>query len=157
MIQFANNSDITKITSGIVAHGVNCQGVMGGGAALAIRNRWPAVYDAYKRMMKDISPGGRRNLLGNCHIIRVNDGLYVANCYTQEFYGGDGARYADPNAVRTALEFVFSNADAMELTVHAVKIASDLGGLDWNTEVLPIFEDLNSEYNDDLNVIIHSL
>ena len=40
--------DITLESSGLIIQGVNCQGAMGSGIALAIKNRWPEVYDAYK-------------------------------------------------------------------------------------------------------------
>ena len=41
--------DITTERHGLIIHGVNCQGVMGSGVALAIRNKWPVVYDEYKK------------------------------------------------------------------------------------------------------------
>ncbi len=156
MLKFAANSDITKVESGIVAQGVNCQGVMGSGVALAIRKRWPVVYDYYKHYVGTVEAHERDRLLGSCSIIRINDQIWVANCFTQFTYGGDGARYADPDAVKSSLEFVFTHAQALGTVVHAPRIASDLGGLDWATEVLPIFEALNNEY-DDVNVVIHSL
>jgi O-acetyl-ADP-ribose deacetylase (regulator of RNase III) len=44
-----------------LAHGVNCRGVMGAGIAVQFRQRWPGMYEAYrKRCTKpgEISPGG---------------------------------------------------------------------------------------------------
>lgn len=43
--------DITTATRGIVVHGVNCQGVMGSGVALAIRTKWPQIFESYKKIM----------------------------------------------------------------------------------------------------------
>jgi len=40
--------DILKVKSGFIVHQVNCQKVMGGGLALAIRKKWPIVYERYK-------------------------------------------------------------------------------------------------------------
>ena len=31
----------------VIAHQVNCQGVMGSGVAKQIRDKWPRVYDSY--------------------------------------------------------------------------------------------------------------
>lgn len=152
MIQYAKNSDITNVTSGIIAHGVNCLGVMGAGVALAIRQRWPVVYEAYQKnsVLGD-------ELLGSCHAVRVDADLWIANCYTQKTTGPRGTgKYADVDALRRSLGFAFGLARSYNMKLHAPKIASDLGGLDWETEVLPIFEDLNSEY-DDVDVVIHTL
>jgi O-acetyl-ADP-ribose deacetylase (regulator of RNase III) len=48
-------------TSGLpaLAHGVNCRGVMGAGIAVAFRQRWPEMYESYrKRCLKgNLIPG----------------------------------------------------------------------------------------------------
>lgn len=149
-------SDITEVTKGIVVHGVNCQGVMGSGVALAIRKKWPVVFDCYERNTRAFTGAEAHKMLGSAHIIRLDKELWVANCYTQLNFGKDKARYADPAAIRQSLAFAFSTASIEQLPIHTVKIGSDRGGLDWATDVLPIFEDLNNEYGD-VNVIIHSL
>ena len=41
--------DITKSNADYICHQVNCQGVMGSGVAKAIRDKWPQVYEEYKR------------------------------------------------------------------------------------------------------------
>lgn len=152
MLKNNSNSDITLVTDGIIAHGVNCKGKFNAGVAKSIRERWPAVYDAY---MRNSRLGDE--LLGSCHLIRVDDGLWVANCYTQKNYGREpGVKYADVAAIQRSLESVFIHAVATGLTVHATRIGAGLGGLDWGSEVLPIFEELNSMY-DGVNVIIHSI
>lgn len=145
-------SDITLVTKGIIAQGVNCRGVMGAGVALAIRERWPEVYDCYQRNSRLGA-----ELLGSCHIIRVDSDLWVANCYSQVDYGREpGVKYASVEAIRRSLEFVFLHAVATKLDLHAPRLGAGLGGLDWGSEVLPIFEELNSEY-DGVNVIIHTI
>jgi O-acetyl-ADP-ribose deacetylase (regulator of RNase III) len=157
MIIQKKNSDITQVTSGIVAHGVNCQGRMGAGVALAIRNRWPAVYEAYLRNQSGYT-GDRAvtHLLGSAHIIRVDADLWVANCYTQGYFGKPGTgKYASTDAVRQSLDFAFSHAAALNLPIHAPRIGCSLGGLNWDEEVYDIFDDLNIAY--DVDVIIHTL
>lgn len=151
MIKFKSDSDITLVTEGVIAHGVNTLGVMGAGVALAIRNRWPAVFDAYERNSRLGD-----ELLGSAHAIRVGEGLWVVNCYTQKTIGPRGSgRHADPDALRRSLEFAIVHAASCDLMLHAPRIGCDLGGLDWDSEVLPIFEDLNTIY-DGVNIVIHS-
>ena len=138
------NQDITTVTSGIICHGVNCQGVMGSGVAMAIRNKWPEVYKAYKQQ-----PTGKE-MLGVCHAICVQDEpeLFVANCYTQEYYGKDGRVYASTKAIEEALANVFYLAVTYDgLTIHSPKIGCGLGGLRWYNKVDGIYEKLIKKFN----------
>ena len=132
------NQDITSVTSGIICHGVNCQGVMGSGVAKAIRNKWPDVYKAYKQQ----PTGG--DMLGVCHTICVQDEpeLIVANCYTQEYYGKDGRVYASIKAIEDSLSYAFFIASTFELTLHSPKIGCGLGGLRWYNKVDGVYEKL---------------
>lgn len=143
--------DITEVTSGLIIHGVNCLHKMGSGVALAIRNKWPDIYEIYMSM-----PSGRE-MLGQTHIMCVGDHpetLYVANCYTQLNYGYDGVKYADIDAVEECMRSCFIFAEANDFDINTPRIASDRGGLDWDTEVEPIFIALNNEYPD-VNVNVY--
>jgi O-acetyl-ADP-ribose deacetylase (regulator of RNase III) len=132
--------DITTVTHGIIAHGVNCQGVMRSGVAKAIREKWPEVYEAYMT----VKPS--RDLLGAAQGINVSNDLRVYNCWTQEYYGRDGRRYASPSAVYRALRRVFDDANAMRREVYLPKIGCGLGGLDWETEVKPMVEKFEKHF-----------
>ncbi len=146
MISYINKS-ITLAESGIVVHGVNTKKVMGSGVALAIKTRWPIVYDKYMKQ-----PGGD-DMLGTSHIFAVENNIYVANCYTQIDFGSDGKRYADPIAVEHSLKGVYRYAELMWLDVHIpYKMASDLAGLDWDSEVYPIILRLNNSYGADTTI-----
>jgi O-acetyl-ADP-ribose deacetylase (regulator of RNase III) len=134
-------NDITKLSTGLIIHGVNCLGIMGSGVALAIKNKWPSVYKCYKQM-----PTGKQ-MLGQTHIISITNDLYIANCYTQLNFGNTNKKYADINAVEECLSTCFNFADINKLKLCSPKIASDRGGLDWEREVKPIFLRLNNEYN----------
>lgn len=126
--------DVTDVGLGIVAHGVNCQHAMGSGVAGAIRKKWPVVYDRFMA-----APKGK-TMLGTVDLIAVttDDSLFVANCYTQQFYGYGGGRYADPEAVKKAMQTTFRLADSLTLPLYMPKIGCGLGGLDWEADVLPI-------------------
>lgn len=134
--------DITAETSGLIIHGVNCQGVMGSGVAGAIRKKWPFVYNSYK------SHEQGAKALGQVQFVSIEDGLYVANCWTQEFYGGDGKIYADKLAVKLALFKCFDFCDEYGLELKTPKIASGLAGLDWDSDVKPMFEQMATIFPD---------
>lgn len=128
--------DITSIDFGIVAHGCNCQFKMGSGVAGAIRSAWPLAYEEYMKL-KPLYPD-TRELLGRAQYIKIYDGLWVANLFTQEFYGKDNKKYADELAIYDALKSTLELAKNMELPVYIPPIGSGLGGLDWDTEVYPL-------------------
>ena len=129
--------DITSVTSGIVAHGVNCQKAMGSGVALAIKTKWPLIYEMYM---------ASNTVLGDTDVIEVDDMLYVANCYTQEYYGNCGGVFASVDAITSSLRVVYENAKLYNISVNLPKIGSERGGLDWETEVLPIITALDEEF-----------
>ena len=83
--------------------------------------------------------------LGDADVVEIDDFLYVANCYTQEFFGS-GRRYATTEAIESSLRQVFEHAQTYNIAVNLPKIGSDRGGLDWDTEVLPIVQTLDDEF-----------
>lgn len=93
------NGDVTAPIKGIIGHGVNCQGVMGSGVALAIRNKFPKAYAEYLALCARKEP---EELLGTTQLVQITDDLYVANMFTQLNFGGDGKVYASLDAVRSA-------------------------------------------------------
>ena len=113
------NSDITNVKEGIIAHGVNCQMRMGSGVAKALYEKWPHVKESYLNM--------KNPQLGDTQIFFVEDKkLSVANCFTQEFYGTDGAIYADLDAIKRCLTIV---ATYYKKDIHIPLIGCGLGGL----------------------------
>jgi O-acetyl-ADP-ribose deacetylase (regulator of RNase III) len=144
--------NIVNVTRGIVVHGTNTRGVMGSGVALAIRKKWPIVFDEYyehcvryRQQQDDLS-----GLLGTVQMVQVLDdsSLYVANLFSQDLYGRDNKPYAKVDAIRSGLEEVLIFADKIELPVYSVKIGSGLGGLNWDNDVEPIYVELATQYND---------
>lgn len=134
--------DITTVDFGIVAHGVNCQGAMGSGVAKAIKEKWPQIYVRY------LQAGTGETMLGAVDLIDVKpdtDQLFVANCYTQLFYGNNG-RFANEDAIAQALDRVMQYAAYYNLPVYLPKIGAGLGGLDWEKEVEPIILWLDNIY-----------
>ncbi|TFG99053.1 hypothetical protein E4H12_04125 [Candidatus Thorarchaeota archaeon] len=148
--------DITTVDQGVVAHGCNCQGVMGAGVALAIRNKWPKAYDAYAHLCKTYE--NTSDMLGVAHFVTVEKdrhgaAVIVANLFTQLNFGSDGKAYANLDAITSTLDEVVRLAMKAELPVYLPRIGCGLGGLDWGTQVGPIVEALAVKYsNVDINV-----
>ena len=136
--------DITTVKQGIIAHGVNCQGVMGSGVAKAIKEKWPLAYTEYRKTYEAHKDVG--DLLGRVNVVQVDNGIVVANCFTQEFYGRDGKRYASLKAIEESLDRIMRYAYNNAQPFHMVKIGCGLGGCDWDTEVLPITAEMSTKH-----------
>lgn len=153
------DKDIAKIKRGVVAHGVNCQGVMGSGVALALRSAYPRIFNTYKTQC-DYSKStalGTAGLLGTVDIVEANDDefgdeLIIVNCFTQNYYGRDNKRYADINAISTSLSQAVKLAVGLGLPFYMPKIGCGLGGLSWEEEVLPLVDMLSANHNININV-----
>lgn len=120
--------NLFRTTAPIIAHQVNCQGVMGSGVARQVRELYPQVYDLYRKKCKD------GDILGHCQIVRVNSTRFIANLFAQEHYGYDGRCYTSLDALHTALSSLALYAAANHLTVAMpYKIGCVRGGADWDT------------------------
>jgi O-acetyl-ADP-ribose deacetylase (regulator of RNase III) len=117
----------------VIAHQVNCQGVMGSGVAKQIREKWANVYTAYKAEY-DLFTDLNKPLLGNCQLVQVNDHQYVANLFGQDKYGYDNKRYTSYDGIYDALVSLASQMkdNNMNSVAFPYYMSSDRGGADWS-------------------------
>jgi O-acetyl-ADP-ribose deacetylase (regulator of RNase III) len=112
-----------------IAHGVNCQGVMGAGIAAGFRARWPDMYDAYRAACKAgaLQPGDT---------MRWDvPGLTIWNLATQRNPG----RGASTAAIRAAMDRMVGQAQGLAIRQIGIpKIGCGIGGLDWQQDVRPV-------------------
>ena len=81
--------DLLEITEGVIAHQVNCQGVMGAGVAKQIRSKLLTVsqYQAYRYKCKKFGA----DLLGTCYLDKIEGRpLYVAHLFGENIPTGTG-------------------------------------------------------------------
>ena len=120
--------NIFNCTENIIVHQTNCQGVMGLGIALQIKNKYPEVYNAYHHYCKTNLPS---NLLGTSLICEANDGKYIANLFGQLNYG-EGLQ-TDYDRFKIALKEIHGFAKENNLSVAIpYKIGCGLAHGDWN-------------------------
>lgn len=89
-------SDLLTSHYEVIAHQVNCKGVMGAGLAKQIRSRYPDVYTSYKKVCNT-----QTDLLGKVQLVATPD-CRVANLFSQSDYG-TGKCYTNYEALATCL------------------------------------------------------
>lgn len=133
--------DITTLEGPfIIIHGVNCLRTMGSGVAKAIYERWPIVKENY------LAYGSM--ILGDIQPVGVGPMQWVVNCFTQEKYGTNGVVYADLAAIELCLLSSMAFAKILGFhTLYSPKIGCLRGGLDWDTQVEPIYCEIESRHS----------
>lgn len=134
-------ADLAMINHGIIAHGVNCQGVMGAGVAKDLAEENPEMYRKYKSVCDgSLTPGKiwpfnseKRGFLGE------EGNLHIISMATQEFYGSKGrARLEWIEECVKKLELI-SYVKRSQTPIYIPRIGCGHGGLDWE-HVSRIFE-----------------
>jgi hypothetical protein len=119
--------DITTVESGVLINGVNCQRVMGSGVARAYFTKWPQVREQYMLWHQSEMVLGKFD-----PVIIEHDTLFVANCWTQDFFGSDGAEYANYGAILTSVSQAAMFAQRRGLEIYTPWVGCGLGGLAHN-------------------------
>ena len=118
----------------IIVHGCNAQGVMGGGFALQVKNKYPRAYEGYRRHLERcLEEEGcyDEKVLGGGVSVCVGNNLYIANMITQNKFGTD-KRHANYEAIAHAFELVAKESDKRNLPIHYPMIGAGLAGGNWN-------------------------
>jgi O-acetyl-ADP-ribose deacetylase (regulator of RNase III) len=124
--------NVLDVTTGIIVHGCNCQGVMGSGIAREIKNRFPIAFHEYERVYRS-----RGLKLGEISFVEVSPNKFIINANTQDNYGSGGKRFVSYDAIADAFTEVVRFAETIEkhretkLDVVFPMIGAGLGGGDW--------------------------
>lgn len=146
------HGDVFNQGADIVAHQVNCKGVMGAGIAVTVKKMLgPILFKEYQHLCKR---EGSQLLGTNLYsLIRPNGKkLVIANCFAQD--GCGTGLQTDYDALRTCLEKVKEHAEYLrEYRQRPITIAipglmgCGLAGGDWdyikNEIIIPIFKDID--------------
>lgn len=129
--------DVRTISNGIIAHGVNINGVMGAGIAYAISQTFPCIIKPYADVC------AKKAQIGSVLTVKCDENLHICNIFTQELY-----KPASLDAIDSGLRTVVDLAWHRKLPLYTPKIGTLRGQRDWFTEVQPIFEGVASVYPD---------
>lgn len=126
--------DITTARRGIIVHQVNAQGVMNGGVAKVIREKWPQVFQDYARIIgpEYTQPHSGLPFMGRVIWSNVEEDIVVASVVGQQFFGREeGRRYTSYDALDAGFREVADIAKDIEAEVHYPLIGCGLGGGNW--------------------------
>ena len=120
-----------NVSSGLIVHGCNCQGVMGGGFALEVKNRFPEAYHEYEKVHRT-----RGLVLGDICFVEVAPMKFIVNGNTQDKFG-PGKRQVNYDAVAEVFIATVKLAKVIEThrgfkpEIIFPQIGAGLGGGDW--------------------------
>lgn len=151
----------------IIPHCCNNLGVMGAGVALALRNKWPQVFNVYQQMAEASNaalscPNGFRDRLGsNCNAV-CEKNIIVVNMIGQDgTVNTDNPKPVKYWALSSCLKEVRMNLitllkqhahyKEMKPVIHCPKFGSDLAGGNWDF-ILELIREQWLEYGIDVVV-----
>lgn len=128
------------------AQGCNCQGSMGAGIAVGFKERYPKMFEEYRRRCK-ATP--REFNVGDVFLWREDGKPAVFNLATQEDYWRSRATY---KSVELCLTNLRRSADSAKITRVAMpRIGAGYGGLTWE-KVRAIVDRIFADWSGDLYV-----
>lgn len=142
------HGDLLNATEDILAHQVNCKGVMGAGVARQIKEKWPDIFTDYV-VYCSAHKRNARDLLGNIWVSHTFDqsGMPIEICHLfgQDGYSG-GGRNTDYGALEKSLLKLKRYAENRNGSIALPYcIGCGLGGGDWNGVVYPMIERIFGE------------
>jgi O-acetyl-ADP-ribose deacetylase (regulator of RNase III) len=128
-----------------LAHGVNCEGSMGGIAGQFAR-RWPALAEDYRERCAN-----GQIVLGEVFTWTAPDGLVVYNLVTQPYPGP----CAELFAIGTSLAAAVRHAEEHGIDqIGLPRIGAGIGGLEWD-DVLAVIDEVGADT--DVGLVVVSL
>lgn len=124
----------------LIVHGCNCFCTMGAGIAKAVKEFFPAAFQA-----DEATERGNRAKLGTCSYAEIafrTSVLIVINAYTQFDWRGRGLK-VEYVAVRSCMRWIKKQYPGR--TIGLPKIGAGLAGGDWSTIAAIIDEELAGE------------
>ena len=144
-----SNSDITESQASCIVSAANCVGVMGGGVAKAIKDKFPWCYDPYKIACKEgiLKPGG-------IFVVRMD--VYpkmkyprIIHLSTKNHWKGQSKLEWVDSGCQKLRKYIVSNQVE---SVAIPRLGCGLGGLVWD-DVHPIMERNLADL--DCKIVVH--
>lgn len=139
-------------TAPIIAHQVNCKGVMGSGVAAQIKKLYPEVFQQYQDLCYANRP---KILLGTAQPCRTQNGDIIVNLFGQEDFGYNSTiQFTDTSALAQALYGLryFMENKSTKVIALPYKIGCGRGNANWDGEVYPLIKSIFLETDIDVEL-----
>lgn len=127
-------------TAPIIAHQVNCKGVMGSGVAKQVKKYDQLVFEQYRDLCYANYSKVLLGMAQPCYSKVLSK--FIVNLFGQESYGTDRQHYTDISALFQAMcglrYFMVGRKDLRIAMPY--KIGCARGGADWDKEVFPMIK-----------------
>lgn len=135
------NENILNCTEDIIVHQVNAQGVMGGGLARQLADRYPSLENEYRKYCERY--GNKYiELSGTVFWYNINKGEFIANMFSQKENFD-----TDYLAMKKALTKIKKYAEKVNFSIAIpYGIGCGIANGDWN-EIYKIIEKVFDDYN----------
>lgn len=132
-------------TASIIAHQVNCRGVMGSGVAKQVRKIDQRVFEEYRDLCYANYPKVLLGMAQPCYSKTLSK--FIVNLFGQETYGTYPQQYTDISALFSALcglKYFMIGRKEQRIALP-YKIGCGRGGARWEEEVFPMIKAIFSE------------
>lgn len=143
--------NLLDATEDIIAHQVNCMGVMGAGVAKQIKENYPKAFEMYKRACDRYKNFPTWNY-GTCQLVicqkKTGENKLIANLFGQFDYGRERRAYTSESQFTCALTDLCDQAHDVYATSIAMpyKIGCGLAGGNWEN-IYKIIEGTLSDFD----------
>lgn len=122
---------IFGVDKGIICQQVNCQNTIGAGLSGAIGKAYPVVNEKYHEAF---TKAKKEDLFGKVQLVKVEEELYIANLFTQFYYGNSKKThqcYTDTDKLINAIDKLAEKSPDKSIYIPAY-IGCGLAGGNWS-------------------------
>jgi O-acetyl-ADP-ribose deacetylase (regulator of RNase III) len=142
--------DLLQASEEAIAHGCNTHGVMGAGVARLVRQKYPEAFFAYREACLS-----HRFFVGTAQdVVDANVEKVIFNLGTQKAPGPDATPWG------IFLSFANMGESLIGLNLYEVaipRIGAGIGGLHWETQVVPAIQEAQLRCSRTFNVVVYDL
>lgn len=134
--------DLFEASANIICHQVNCQGIMGSGVALLVKQKYPQVFKEYTIFCTE----NEGKLLGKVLPVKCSDGKVICNLFAQDNFGYDGKCYTSYEALKECFDYLKNYAPERDEIAMPYLMGCHRGGGDWN-KVYTMLDEIFVDHN----------
>lgn len=148
------NGDVFDQDTQVIAHQVNCKGVMGAGLAKQVREHISE--EDFKEYVTRCQQRGAENLGYNLYTKDTKSNIWIANCFAQDGFGANQKCHTDYSALRACLNHckTFCYVHGYDTICIPDHLGCGLAGGNWNIVTKAILEPLFSNESCKITLIV---